>query len=42
MNFSNLENKILNLKDSIVSQNNRIKFFENNLIDINNKNKIFN
>ena len=42
MNYSNLENKILNLKDSIVSQNNRIKFFENNLIDINNKNKIFN
>lgn len=28
MNFSNLENKILNLKDSIVSQNNRIKFLK--------------
>jgi len=41
MNISNLENKILNLKDTIASQSNRIKYFESNLIDINEKNKIF-
>jgi len=42
MNISNLENKILNLKDIILSQNNKINTLENNLIDLNRKNKNFN